>query len=421
VKVFWSWQSDTPGKIGRHFIREAIAAAIAELKVEAEIDEPDARDLRSALHLDQDRQGVPGSPDLARVILDKISKAAVFIADVTSVGIATNDRENSSGKKLINANVAIELGYALGTIGDGALLMVMNEEFGTRDDLPFDLKAKAGPLLFRLMPDATKDDISRASRNLVAQLKQAINLCVANHAEETRKATPFPAAEEKDGPARFRMRGAAIGNRWGNLPFGELETPVRLADGPALWLRLRPASATGRTFPAYELRERVLYSGNFSLRLITEGPSMFGIRDDDGYGLCTLFPPESEETTSVVFAFETGEIWSIDTDQLRFGSIPFIEPIYKSRLQDYARFLGSLGLDPPYRWNCGMTGVKGYRFQMPVRDGYMQHGPGPLCLADTIRSEGDFNGFEPPQTALYPFFKEIFDRCGVRRPDYMPR
>src|ERR1035437_1347830 len=90
MKVFWSWQSDTPGKIGRHFIREALSAAIDELKVEAEVEEPEGRDPRFALHLDQDRQGVPGSPDLARIILDKISVATVFVADVTSIGMAKN-------------------------------------------------------------------------------------------------------------------------------------------------------------------------------------------------------------------------------------------------------------------------------------------------------------------------------------------
>ena len=153
MKVFWSWQSDTPGKIGRHFVREALIAAIAALRVEAEIDEPEGRDSLSTLHLDHDRQGVPGSPDLARIILDKISSAAVFVADVTLIGIVTTSREDAPKKKLINANVAIELGYSLGTIGDGSLLMVMNEHFGTRDDLPFDLKAKAGPLLFRLAPE----------------------------------------------------------------------------------------------------------------------------------------------------------------------------------------------------------------------------------------------------------------------------
>jgi len=32
MKVFWSWQSDTPGKIGRHFVRDALQAAIERLK-----------------------------------------------------------------------------------------------------------------------------------------------------------------------------------------------------------------------------------------------------------------------------------------------------------------------------------------------------------------------------------------------------
>lgn len=52
MKVFWSWQSDTPGKIGRHFVREALSKAIAELKIEIELDEPAGRDSRIDLHLD---------------------------------------------------------------------------------------------------------------------------------------------------------------------------------------------------------------------------------------------------------------------------------------------------------------------------------------------------------------------------------
>jgi hypothetical protein len=422
LKVFWSWQSDTPGKIGRHFIREALAAAISDLKVEAEVEEPEGRDTWSALHLDQDRQDVPGSPDLARIILDKISVATVFVADVTSVGIATSSRENTPEKKLINANVAIELGYALGTIGDGALLMVMNEHFGARDDLPFDLKAKAGPLLFRLAPDATKEDIAAASRKLVAQLKQAIALCLKNKVEEIRLATPFPAATEKNGPARFRDQGAPIGNRSDNLPFGMgSETLVFLADGPAMWLRLMPPSAIGKKWPSHELRSKAL-SGTFDLRPISEGSSLFGIRAEDGFGICPPYPPESGTTTSLAFAFESGEVWSVDTDQLRYGqTIPFVEEIYVARLQGYARFLKNLGVAPPYRWLCGMTGVKGYRLQVPAPSGYLRPGPGPQCLSESIRAEGVFDGEESAQSALYPFFKEIFDRCGIARPNHLPQ
>jgi hypothetical protein len=422
VKVFWSWQSDTPGKIGRHFIREALIAAIASLRVEPEIEEPEERESLSSLHLDQDRQGNPGSPDLARTILDKISLATVFVADVTPVGTVTTGRVSVPEKKLINANVAIELGYALGTIGDGALLMVMNEHFGTRDDLPFDLKAKAGPMLFRLAPEATKDEIAAAQRSLTAQLKHAISLCVGNKIEVTRMATPFPAALEKDGPARFRDRGEPIGVRGGDLPFGLApEVPVFLADGPAMWLRLMPRSATGRTWPTHELRSKAL-SGSFDLRPFSEGQGSFGIRAEDGFGLCPSYVEDGNTATTLAFAFESGEVWSVDTDYLRYGqTIPFVEEIFVARLQSYARFLKSLGIEPPFKWSCGITGVKGYRVQVPVPNGQYRLGPGPQCLKDMIQASGTLDEDESAQSALYPFFKEIFDRCGIPRPGHLPR
>src|SRR6266852_6191377 len=162
MKVFWSWQSDTPGKIGRHFVRDALSVAIEHLKEIAEIEEPPAREARSAMHLDQDRKGIPGSPDLARLILEKIEQSAVFVADVTSVGITTTQREETHPKKVINPNVAIELGYALHALGDRAFLMVMNEHYGSRADLLFDLQSKAGSVVFRLPPDADRKTITAA-------------------------------------------------------------------------------------------------------------------------------------------------------------------------------------------------------------------------------------------------------------------
>ena len=192
MKVFWSWQSDTPGKIGRHFVRDALSVAIEQLKQTPEIEEPTAREARSAMHLDQDRKGIPGSPDLARVILEKIEQSAVFVADVTSVGITTTQKDETQPKKVINPNVAIELGYALHALGDRAFLMVMNEHYGSRADLPFDLQSKAGPIMFRLPPDADRKTITAASRQLTAQLAEALELCIAQHVERTRQQTLFP-------------------------------------------------------------------------------------------------------------------------------------------------------------------------------------------------------------------------------------
>jgi hypothetical protein len=57
MKVFWSWQSDTPGKIGRHFIRDALQLAIDELKQSTDLDEPTAAATREKMYLDHDREG----------------------------------------------------------------------------------------------------------------------------------------------------------------------------------------------------------------------------------------------------------------------------------------------------------------------------------------------------------------------------
>ena len=82
MKIFWSWQSDTPGKIGRFLVRDALNAAIAALQAEADVTEPSEREVRGAMHLDHDRKDQPGSPDLTNTILEKISAAAVVVANV---------------------------------------------------------------------------------------------------------------------------------------------------------------------------------------------------------------------------------------------------------------------------------------------------------------------------------------------------
>jgi hypothetical protein len=169
MKVFWSWQSDTPGKIGRHFVREMLEEVIRDLKVPPDVEEPTQQVRREDLHLDHDRKGIPGSPDLARLIFDKIESSAVFIADVTPVG-QTFDGD----KKLINSNVAIEYGHAHKTLGDAAILMVQNRHYGSRDDLPFDLKHKAGPIQYTLAPDATKADIVAEKAKLKGQFVTAL-------------------------------------------------------------------------------------------------------------------------------------------------------------------------------------------------------------------------------------------------------
>ncbi len=177
MKVFWSWQSDTPGKTGRHFVRDALNDAVETLRVANDVEEPSEREARDALHLDHDRKGLSGSPDLAPAIFKKIRETAVFVADVTLTGeTIVEGRKNIEGRKkrYINSNVAIEYGYALHALGDAAILMVQNRHYGDREDLPFDLKHKAGPLQYMLQPDATKAQIDAERARLKGEFVTAL-------------------------------------------------------------------------------------------------------------------------------------------------------------------------------------------------------------------------------------------------------
>jgi hypothetical protein len=80
MKIFWSWQSDTPEQIGKYLVRDALKSAIHKLKQAEDIEESP----RDDLHLDQDTQGTPGSPDLVRTIFGKIEKSEVVVADERS-------------------------------------------------------------------------------------------------------------------------------------------------------------------------------------------------------------------------------------------------------------------------------------------------------------------------------------------------
>jgi len=164
MKIFWSWQSDTPGKIGRFVVRDALKDAIDKLKQAQDVEEP----VRDMLHLDQDIQGVTGSPDLVRTIFEKIDRSEVVVADVTLVGTTIEN------KGLINSNVAIELGYALHARTDTNVLLVFNAHYGTHEDLPFDLRHKGGAIVFDLAPAAERDKIEAQRKALKHQFVVAL-------------------------------------------------------------------------------------------------------------------------------------------------------------------------------------------------------------------------------------------------------
>lgn len=154
--VFYSWQSDVKAAANRTLIEQALHGALADLH---------GRETPRLIEVDRDTAGVPGTPDIASTILEKIDKSAVVVADVTLVD------ERSEGRRVPNPNVLLEVGYAIKALGFNRLILVQNTFFGGPQNLPFDLRGRR-VVGYRSDPeDSTRSEIRRKlSRQLLEAL-----------------------------------------------------------------------------------------------------------------------------------------------------------------------------------------------------------------------------------------------------------
>ncbi len=409
VTIFYSWQSDSPSKTNHRFIKEALEIAVNQLLADGHVEE--------APRVDHDTQGVHGDPDIFPTILKKIEECDVFLADVTIVA------STSEGKNVPNPNVLLELGYAYKTAGSGRIIKIMNASYGDPDrGLPFDLAHKRWPYTYTLAEDENKLRREQVKEKVAKDLAGFIRLILENEGPKDETAinvTAAPAfniANPKDGEARFRSEGKPLGIHLNPHPLlGAGTDEVFLSKGPAMWLRLFPTSNPAMHWPANKLKESALRNNRLNLPPLTHYNISF-LRAGDGFGVYSSKDPgKAFDTDSVAFVFETGEIWSIDTSLLDIMP-EILEPdaiknSFAECLEAYGRFLISIGVNGPYRWICGLEGVKNRRLQVPSKNLYRVL-PGPPCLEDVIIVEGVYDVADPPGKALRPFFELLFRKCG---------
>lgn len=166
--VFYSWQHDRPSSTNRGFIRSALdeAAELLSANVEA------------AVRVDQDTQGVPGSPSIPETVYRKIDEAAIFVADLTFVGSVDGVTEDGvRAKRLSNPNVLAELGHAGARLGWDRTITVMNTHYGPADDLPFDLRHRRFPATYERAPG--DPDTSKVRAKLAKTLAEYIEAALS--------------------------------------------------------------------------------------------------------------------------------------------------------------------------------------------------------------------------------------------------
>ena len=100
--IFYSWQSDLPNATNRTLIQKCLKAAVLA------INNPN---LEIEIKVDQDTQGLSGSPDIAQSLFEKIDNSEIFVCDISIINFDQGKR------KIPNPNVLIELGYAAKALG----------------------------------------------------------------------------------------------------------------------------------------------------------------------------------------------------------------------------------------------------------------------------------------------------------------
>ena len=184
--VFYSWQSNL-GDLYKNFLENAIEKARLKIKESNEF----------SITIDQATRDIPGSPDIAEVIFDKVKNADIFIGNITII----NKSDNVENRRVPNPNVMIELGYAIANIWWDRIIMPFNTFYGEESDIPFDIR-KNRYLTYTF--DSSKNEDKSYKNNylsdLTNKLYEAITLIFDKNPQKVRESefSPDKIRRERD-------------------------------------------------------------------------------------------------------------------------------------------------------------------------------------------------------------------------------
>jgi hypothetical protein len=350
MKVFWSWQSDSPAALNKNFIKDSLQSALELVTGELGLSEPERPEL------DHDTKDEPGLVEIVATIFRKIDSASAFVADITPVSTT------AAGKQVPNPNVMIELGYALKALGPERILLVANAAFGGRpEDLPFDLRHRRGPITYRLesgVPAAKRDSVKQ---ELIKGLGEALKLNLGSALARRGQATEIALHPSRDGD---RSTWLAVGEGIAHHNFhGEAGTEQwTLTEGPRAYMRVAPAG-WGKARPARRaVQEAPDGKRPWAFGRWTNGD---GGANELGVVAVGLNGREPGAVHAVTQWFDkTGELWGFNA--MVTDSVDGKVFLGQHRvLRDWATFLDRalaffehFGASSPFRVEAGVSGLK---------------------------------------------------------------
>jgi hypothetical protein len=184
LTVFFSWQADAPNSLNRNFIEQALHEAVKRLHLDAVIE-----NARREIPKEPAKTvpGIGGLPSVAEAIFRKIDECAIFVADLSFVGLPKGALTNvtSRPRHFPNPNVLIEYGYALRALSHEKLIGIVNTAWGRPDatNLSFDLPHLCWPIMYHLSSPSASDKKGQLE-NLIQTMVKALEAMLPEHAPQ---------------------------------------------------------------------------------------------------------------------------------------------------------------------------------------------------------------------------------------------
>jgi hypothetical protein len=185
---------------------------------------------------------------------------------------------------------------------------------------------------------------------------------------------------------------------------------IYLFEGAATWLRVMPLYDPRRTLLKQDIKKQL--PGVATLQFLQSTGEIGFLESEDGGGYYSV--SGNNNTHSVCYVFKTGEVWAINTSLAMLGQqMELEESCFTKMLDECVSFLDRLGFAKPYQWIVGMEGIYGLNLIIPNNRLGKLAGP---CVTNVIEDQGIYDGKKPATELLRPFFENIFDQCGIKRP-----
>lgn len=161
--LFFAWQSDSPAGSNRGAIRLALTAAATAIEAERP---------GLTLRIDEATRDMIGADNVPATILEKIEAADIFLGDVTTV--TPRAAQGVKARSCPNPNVTFEAGYAAAHLGWRRMILLINLEIASFDDLPFDFDRQRVSQ-YRVKGETDTKGVNRLTELLVEAVKRVLD------------------------------------------------------------------------------------------------------------------------------------------------------------------------------------------------------------------------------------------------------